>query len=79
MARQPEQPNAAQPWCALHEDKIDNLWHAVFGNGKPGLVSRMDRMESKMDTAVSLLRWQIGIMVAIGVPVVLWILSHLIH
>lgn len=62
----------------MHEDKIHNLWHAVFGNGKPGLVSRMDRMESKMDTAVSLLKWQIGIMVPIGAAMVGWVMSQIL-
>jgi hypothetical protein len=44
--------------CPQHDHVaavLRELKHAVFGNGRPGLTSRVDRMETKIDTAVKLL------------------------
>jgi len=46
------------PECPQHPhvaESIKKLEHAVFGNGQPGLKTRMERTETKIDTAVRLL------------------------
>jgi len=63
----PEHPHVAQ--------KISSLEHAVFGNGRPGLLSRTDRMEAKIDTAVKLL-W--GMMI-LAVPSAVSVLSIAVY
>lgn len=37
-------------------DQIRNLEHTVYGNGRPGLTTRVTIMETRIDTSVSLLK-----------------------
>lgn len=40
--------------AALHakvdgmSDKVDDIWRGVYGNGQPGLLTRMARVETKI-------------------------------
>jgi len=37
------------------ERDLQQLNHAVFGNGQPGLKTRVERIETKMETGVKIL------------------------
>lgn len=69
-------PENRGPWCEMHEDKITRIFNAVFGNGKPGLTSRMDKLESKLETGVAILKWQLGILVSFCLVFMGWMLSQ---
>lgn len=41
----------------------------LFGNGKPGMVENFNRLDERMGTTIRLLKWQVGLLVAIGLGV----------
>jgi len=53
MPECPEHPHVAAD--------ISELKHAVFGNGQPGLKTRVERMETKLETGVAIL-WSLFVL-----------------
>lgn len=54
--------------CRAHEDTINRILRILEGNGREGLVDRVNRIETdariavaKQDTTIRLIKWQIGV------------------
>jgi len=67
-----------QPWCEMQQDKITEIWHTLYGNGQPGLRQEMTQLKAQLSTAVALMRWIIGLLLVIGLPVIGWFLSRVL-
>jgi hypothetical protein len=48
--------------CKVHGTLLDDLKHAVFGNGRPGLKDRMMRLEVQMWVVLGLLMGNGGLL-----------------
>lgn len=77
-----KQPTEQQPWCALHEHKISELHHEVFGNGKIGLRQQITAVDNKVDiiktkseTGVRVLKWAFGVFLTVSIPFLLLVLG----
>lgn len=62
----PENTDKLPERCQFQERRIKALEDKLFGNGREGIATRVDRMEAKMDTAIRLLRWQIATILTVG-------------
>lgn len=69
------------PECPQHphvSEAIKKLEHAVFGNGQPGLKTRTERVETKIDTAVRLLWALISLAIPSAIAIVTSAMTFLI-
>ena len=61
------------------EERIDDHHYTLYGNGKPGLKADVQELKTTLKVAVTLLKWQIGIMVPFVVcgagAILTWVLG----
>lgn len=56
---------------ATQADEIRDLKHAVFGNGSPGLKTRVTVMETQFKSSITLLKWLVSLAVPSAVSLVI--------
>jgi len=59
-----------QPYPGLERD-VKELRHTVYGNGQPGIKTRVERIETQMQTGVKIL-WGL---LALAIPSTLSVIS----
>jgi hypothetical protein len=64
------EPQPATSRCEFQDQRIRQLEHKLFGNGREGVATRVDRLETKVDTVIRLVRWQIATFLAAAAIVV---------
>jgi hypothetical protein len=61
--------------CGPEREKLDTICHAVYGNGRDGLVTRLARLETARRVWGNVVAALLGLLSGVGVTLLAWLLG----
>ena len=72
-------PKEKQPWCLSHEEQFKRMDKTLYGNGREGLVSRFNKVETQFEMTVKILRVLAIILVPIAANAIWGLITTIIR